>query len=1166
MQKMRNELAIISGGGGSSPPTPHKPVEFDDTISSKQRVRMLFAICEGEIDSISEVYINGTPISGYDASYEVRTGTVDQTHIAGFSQVEAPFVPSINSQMLYGVPVIREVTSNSVDAIRATIRLAGLSKITDIGDRVGHSVTFSISTRKDDLDVWTVIKTITISEKITGSYKMDVRIERPDNAIGATWQVAVQRVSPDDANSKSTSKTYFDNFTEIQDVQLSYPHTTLLAVVINNADEVGNDIPTISCDGKFRKVKVPAAAYYDAANRTYTGTIWGGAWALSNYATSCLSWIVYDVLINGRFALPISESDINKFSFFDFAQECDWRVDDGKGLGTLEPRFSIDNQFFKRENAPTFLTKLLTLGNAKLINDEFGLISIISDAPAAATKIINNNNVIDGLFDYPSSELSETYTWVNVTYNDPNDKFRSTTIFEKDQVKIDRFGLIKMDVVLEGCKSEGQARRKARWVLSTPEGAVAFKVGLEGMIYSVGMTFKIMDDYKKNVLQQGRIKSSSSDASSTTIILDRALVFGNESYSVLCYSEDTDTLYDAAIIESNVTTDTITVNLPGPLATNPPANSPFIIEGDIIAGEFKVSSIDRDNDEFTVYATNVDQNKYDYIENGYSNRVPTAPFINTGGFVVEPVENVDFTEIFAASGVANLSRINVTWDWDIDESSELTASYQYTWRRDSLPFSALQTSNLKEFEIDSAVPGIYEVVITAFNPRGINSTPVSALYSFRTTEAQSTLKPPTDFYVINTVGTTFQNRDLSVSWFYDTDNDDRTLVNDSLLDYVIEIWAAGVLKNSYTEKPNSSKNGTFTYTFQDNENDHSTASRSVEMRIYCRDTVGDVSLATVNTFSNPVPPVVSFTLLAGTGSSFVNITPPSDPDTVGYLVYRDTSSISFTPSAANLKYDGPDNYIALGGDAGVEYFYKVAAYDSFGKASPNMSGGQSSTTLAAETDKFAFTGLQFTPNSPATNSVAWAAGSVSINGASTVVISSGNATWTAGTLYLYFDKATVSIGSTTDITIAVTKAQIIAVYEGGLSLSGGDGTAFFNGAQLIAQSVGAGQLVVDTAIITQAAQIASLIVNNSHMQNLTVTSEILATVISSIGFSDITKLGWKLDRSSGLTIYDGSIDLVGVGAFSIKSATTGARTIRTAENTEIYDSAGVLRVKMGKLI
>jgi len=1156
---MLNQLMTISGDGGGSPPKPHNPVEADDTLSSKQRLRMLFVVGEGKIKSINDVFVNGTPIDRFDATWEYRDGTVDQSVISGFSQVEAPNIPSVNAELLYGLPIAREVSSNNVDAVRVTLKINGLSKITAIGDKVGHSVNLRISTRKDASDVWTVQKLITKTGKASSIYKMDIRIERPANAAGSTWQIQAERTSSDDADSKSISPTFFDNFTEIQDVALNYPHSALLGVVFNNAVELGGELPEISCEGEWREVKVPNAAAYDAVNREYTGSSWSGGWALSKVSTDCLAWVAFDVLTDARAGLGISEAEINKFSFFDFAKECDELIDDGKGLGTLEPRFSVNNQFFRRENAATFLTFLFALGNFKLYTDEFGLIAITSDAPADATKIVNNSNVIDGVFDYKGNELDDTFSKVNVTFNDPEDKYNTTTITETRQDRLDRYGVIPSDLVLVGCTSEGQARRKAKWMLNGPDGIINFKTGQEGFIYRMGQIITVMDNKRKNVEQQGRVSSASSDASFTTIVLDREFVLSNQSYSIICYGEDAETVYEAPIVETNVTTNTITVNVPGPLPSNPNPNSPFIIVGDIAPSLFKVVSIAlADNDDFTVTGTTYDPDKRALIEGGIVNRNPQTPFINTEGFLVEPVENIVFNEIFAASTAANISRISVTWDWDIDSSSELSAAFQYTWRRDGLPFKALETTTLKEFEIDSVVPGVYEVVITAFNPRGISSVPVIALYNFRTTEAQSTLKPPTDLFVINTVGTTFQTRDLSISWFYDLDNDDRTLVNDSLLDYVIEIWSAGVLKNSYTEAPNADKNGLFTYTFQDNENDHGTASRSIEVRVYSRDTVGDVSLSITNTFTNPVPPVVSFSLLAGTGAAYVDITPSSDPDTAGYLVYRDTSSISFTPSALNLKYDGPDNYIALGGDSGVEYFYKVAAYDSFGKSSPNLSGGQSSTTLAAETDKFAFTGLQFTPNLPSVNSVAWAAGTVSMNGASPVAISAGNAAWTSGTLYIYFDKDTVAFGSTTDITIAVQKSQIIAAYEGGLNLNGGDGTAFFNGAQLLAQSIGASQLVTDTAIITQAAQMASAIINNAHIEDLAVDDAKIANTLESTNYDQALGLGYKLDKLGGqMTIND----LI----FKSRSSAAVEHMAINNEVIEIFDNAGNTRIKLGKL-
>ena len=73
-----NDLVIYGEGGKGGKGGGHTPIETNDTLQSVQVVRILLAVSEGEINSIDEVYLNRVPISSFDATYEVRTGTTNQ--------------------------------------------------------------------------------------------------------------------------------------------------------------------------------------------------------------------------------------------------------------------------------------------------------------------------------------------------------------------------------------------------------------------------------------------------------------------------------------------------------------------------------------------------------------------------------------------------------------------------------------------------------------------------------------------------------------------------------------------------------------------------------------------------------------------------------------------------------------------------------------------------------------------------------------------------------------------------------------------------------------------------------------------------------------------------------------------------------------------------------
>lgn len=60
-----NELEIYGEGGGGKGGGGHTPIEADDTLISKQSVKLLFAVSEGEITGIDDVFTNNTSIKNF---------------------------------------------------------------------------------------------------------------------------------------------------------------------------------------------------------------------------------------------------------------------------------------------------------------------------------------------------------------------------------------------------------------------------------------------------------------------------------------------------------------------------------------------------------------------------------------------------------------------------------------------------------------------------------------------------------------------------------------------------------------------------------------------------------------------------------------------------------------------------------------------------------------------------------------------------------------------------------------------------------------------------------------------------------------------------------------------------------------------------------------------
>jgi len=1122
---------IGSGGGGGG--SPHTPVEANDTLQSRQRVKLLFAVSEGEISALDDILLNNVPITNFDATFEFRSGTVGQSVIPGFIDTEQPVPSFAPVNIVTGTEYFASLAYDNTSC-RITLTLNGLKEVLANGDTIGYRVDFALSTRPSTSSIWTQIATITKTGKASSAYSWDTIVPAPAGVtIASNWEIKLVRTTPTDT-SKQVSTASWASAIAITESNLTYDNTALVGITLNDADQFGGNIPEVTFKLKGLKVKIPTN--YDPVTHLYDETV---PWDLSLteglfHYTANPAWHIYMVLNASRYGLNITKADIDVVSLYELSKYCDELVSDGKG--GQERRYELHNQFYTREEPSVLLMHLLTICNANFTSNEFGQISIMFDRPGqAVTKQITNANIIDGEFSYSSAEINSRYNLVNVTYNRAEFNGKTDTANATEPALVSRYGLQTSDIVLAGCISEAQAVRKARWAIYTSSylpNIISFKTLFAGLNYHVGELARVFDNKNQGDNVAGLLVSSSQAAGVTTLQLDRTVTLTNDPYTVYFLDLDGITEKSYSIVETNTTTSTVNFLS---LAT-PAVNSTFILTGAVKDRVFKVIKITKNEDIYELDVAEHKEEKYTYIDQAITVAQPTGDFIDIGEFLTVPVTGITVVENFSSNGVTQNSTLDITWDW-VKGTLKYSAGFALTWRRDSQESNYIKELFGTTYSIPNPVPGLYEITVWAVNPvSGIRSTPFTSTYNFRSSSGTSSLQPPQNVFVAGTSGLTFKTKDLNLTFTYDPANAN---VSDTLLDYVIEVWdaSASTQKGDYSVKPDTSRGGSFSFPFTENIDRFGTATRAFVLKVFSRDVIGDLSLPVQVTVTNPVPAAVSFSIISGSEASYLNIASSTDTDLAGYLVYRDTAT--FTPSPATLLSDGLDTSVTLSGVSGQQYFYNVAAYDTFGKTGLNFSGEQSSTMLTSTVDTWVFEGLIFKPNNPVANKVSWTAGSASKNGATPVAITAGSSAtaWTTGIQYFYYDGTSGTISVTTDIAVAVNGVQVLATYKGGTSLVVGNGDAYTDGGLILANTVGANQLVANSAIITNTAQLATAVISSAAIADAAITNVKIGNTIQSSNFNATTNTGWKLDKAGNITSY-GTLSLFDTAGATI--LTTGA--------------------------
>jgi hypothetical protein len=170
-------------------------------------------------------------------------------------------------------------------------------------------------------------------------------------------------------------------------------------------------------------------------------------------------------------------------------------------------------------------------------------------------------------------------------------------------------------------------------------------------------------------------------------------------------------------------------------------------------------------------------------------------------------------------------------------------------------------------------------------------------------------------------------------------------------------------------------------------------------------------------------------------------------------------------------------------------------------------------------------GLQFEHNSPTANKVAWTSGVISYVGDdgnyAQRTVAASNATWSTGTLYLYWVKGAIVISSTTVIATAMDPNNVVlAAYKGNTDLVTDYGRTVIDGSNVKTGTIDTQQIKANA--IT-AGLIAAGAINAGHLQANSVTTAALAA--GSVTADKLTvgtggNLLENTDHAAGITGYN----------------------------------------------
>ena len=714
---IKNNVVTGRKGGGSK---PHTPQEMEDNLISMNKIKVLLAVSDGEVDenfSLKDLYLNDVPViapSG-EVNYEgikaeFRPGTQTQDYIKGFNDTAAEF--TVGRELTTTTPYVISVTNKQLSAVRVKVMMPRGVKTEENGDMVGVVVNWAVDMAVDGGSYQEVFSD-TIDGKTISGYDRTRRIDLP--TFNSQVLLRVRRITPDSNNARVVDAINIQSYAEVIDAKFRYPLTGLVYVEFNS--DLFPQIPSISTKKKWKIINVPSN--YDPVLREYSGT-WDGSFkkAWSNNP----AWVLYDLITNQRYGLDQRELGIavDKWSLYDAGQYCDQKVPDGHG--GLEPRYLCDVVIQSQVEAYNLVRDICSIFRGMSFWNGESL-SIVIDRPREASYIFTNDNVVDGSFAYTFASEKSMYTTCNVTFDDEQNMYRQDIEGVFDLNASLRFGHNPTSITAIGCTRRSEANRRGRWVLKTNlrSTTVSFATGLEGMIPMIGDVVAIADNFWSSNLTlslSGRVMEVSGLQVFTHFKVDaRAGDF------IIVNKPDGNPVRRTI---SKVSADGKTIELNVGFGFDVKPNTVFAIDRtDVALQQYVVTGITKGDgdDEFTysITAVEYDPNKYDEIDYGVN--IDDRPTSIVDPDNMQPPKNIVVSSYSRIVQGMSVETMVVGWD-----KVQYASKYDVQWRKDNGNWMNVPRTASSEVEVEGIYAGNYHVRVRSISSGG-NTSPWSDVVS-----------------------------------------------------------------------------------------------------------------------------------------------------------------------------------------------------------------------------------------------------------------------------------------------------------------------------------------------------------------------------------------------------------------------------------------------------
>lgn len=570
--------------------------EGDDT----QLLKMLVALGQGPVKSISDKRLNDQPVANYpDVTTEQRLGLIDQTVISFFTETKPEYRPTI--KINNGSPRTYETPDDDFDDLEVDLYFPrGIFFANNAGGLDSHSVGVKVEVSIHEADDWTTIGEETVTENTTGrlwkSYKASDSMAIVN---GNKYDIRVTKTTADKTSTRYGDNLYLCGVREVINDNFNYPSTALIGISALATDQLSGSI-RFSC------------LMEGAIVQTYDGESW-----TLEYSDNP-AWVLYDILtqpvISGdgggtAYAVEryngIQPSRIDAAKFYELAQFCDADTNCPDGKGGTEKRMTFNGGVDIGTTLWEAALKICEVARCVLIWNGTAL-TLAIDKAADPVQMFSVGNVEEDSFRETFLPEKDRASEIEVRYRDADHDYKLTpfTIFNTaipnaaNKVTLELFGLTK----------QSQAWRAGMYRLAQNQllkRILDFNVDIDAIACTVGDVINIQHD----VPNWGMIGSGSEAYNAGGRIVSTDLEGANHKVTIDCNlaaALDPGKTYEIMVRLSDDTIETktitgiveIVVTISGTFTGTPAKDDVWAIgEQNLVTKPYRILNLERAGDQ-----------------------------------------------------------------------------------------------------------------------------------------------------------------------------------------------------------------------------------------------------------------------------------------------------------------------------------------------------------------------------------------------------------------------------------------------------------------------------------------------------------------------------------------------------------------------------------------